>query len=333
MKRLGRGSSKLSRPLSFVLALAGVPLLAAADQPPAAGSFLRSDDHRVAAIAYRIAIGAVAHCPERVPIAGVQFDHLAEYAPRDRPGLIARRSLDRGPGVVSVVEASPAARAGLIAGDVLLSVNGRPPYSSPDIAGSAAAARERTGRLLEDESRSEPARLLVLRSGRELTLDLAAQSGCPARVRLARSGEARAVAGGGNVVLTTAALDETKNEDELAVIIGHELAHVVLRHGERLRAEGVPRGALRQFGRNAERVLATETEADRLGLRLAFAAGYDVTAAIPFWRRFYAKYDGPRLFRTHPALATREQLVRDTIAELQAGAQRPELGKGALGDR
>lgn len=323
----------LSRPLSFMLAVAGAILLGAADEPPRAGSFLRIDDHRVSTVAYRIATGAIAHCAERIPVAGLHLDHLAEYAVPDRPGLIGLRSLDRGPGVVSVVDGGPAARAGLAAGDVLLLVNGRSLEPVPGIAGSAEVARERTGRLLEEELRSGPARLLVLRSGQALPVVLAAQPGCPARVRLARSAEPRAAAGGGKIVLTTAALAETENDDELAVIIGHELAHVVLKHGERLRTQRVPRGWLREVGKNAGRVLATEREADRLGLKLAWVAGYDVNAAIPFWRRFYAKYDGPRLFRTHPALPERERLIREVIAELQAGAQRPELGKGAAGER
>lgn len=280
-----------------------------------------------------MATGAVAHCPERIPVSGLYLDHLAEYAAPDRPRLIEGRFLDRGPGVLSVVEDSPAARAGLMAGDVLISVNERAAYASPDALISPETAREQTRQFLEQELRLGPARLLVLRSGAQLVLTLASAPGCPARVRLARSPEARAVAGGGNIVLTTAALAETGNDDELAVIISHELAHVVLKHGERLRAQGVPRGPSRELGRNAERVLATEREADRLGIRLAWAAGYDVNAAIPFWRRFYAKYDGPRSFRTHPSLPDRERLIREAIAELQAGAERPQLRKGAPGQR
>jgi hypothetical protein len=323
----------LSRPLSFVLVVVGAFPLGAGDDQTLAGSFLRIEDHRVATVGYRIATGAVAYCPDRIPVSGLYLDHLAEYAAADRPGLILRRSLDRGPGVLSVVDNSPAARAGLIAGDVLLSINERSVSSSPQLLTSPEAARDLTGRLLEQALRLGSARLLVLRSGREVPLLLAAQPGCPARVRLARSEEARAAAGGGKIVLTTAALAETQSDDELAVIIGHELAHVVLKHGERLRAQRVPRGWLREFGRNAERVLETEKEADRLGIKLAWAAGYDANAAIPFWRRFYAKYDGPRLFRTHPALPQRERLIRATIAELEAGAERPELGKGAPGQR
>jgi len=50
--------------------------------------------------------------------------------------------------------------------------------------------------------------------------------------------------------------------------------------------------------------------------RLMSAAGYDLNRAIPFWRRYLTKYDGPQLFRSHPSLAAREQIVRDEMAKL-----------------
>ena len=53
-----------------------------------------------------------------------------------------------------------------------------------------------------------------------------------------------------------------------------------------------------------------EEEADRFGLRLMAAAGYDLDAAIPFWRRYLGKYDWfPQLFRSHPSLGARERIA------------------------
>jgi predicted Zn-dependent protease len=127
--------------------------------------------------------------------------------------------------------------------------------------------------------------------------------------------------------MTTAVLDFTRNDDEIAVVVGHELAHNILNHPSRLNSEKVPRGFLRGIGRNADKVRATEEEADALGIRLVRAAGYDASAAIPFWRRYYARFDGPQLFRTHPTLARRERIIADTIADLDRGAQRPELSR------
>lgn len=306
---------------------------AAAPPLPADSTYIRADDYRVAAIAYRIGLAGAAYCPERAPLTGLLLHHLADYDAPGRATMIDAYGMDRGPGVLAVVGGSPAARAGLAAGDVILSFDGKP-LPAPDrigaSAGSSAArqAIEAVEAQIEDRLRRGPVPLRILRDGAERDLTLDSVSGCPARARLARSGQTNAFANGRYVILTTAILAFARNDDELAAILSHELAHNILGHPARLRAAGVPRGLLRGFGKNASRVRETEEEADRLGLRLAWAAGYDVEAAIPFWRRYYEKYDAPlQLFRTHPSLAAREAIAAQVIAELRAesdqGAQRP----------
>ena len=303
--------------LSVFLALAAAPLVE--------GSFLREEDRSIAAIGYRIGTRAARFCPEPYPLTGLLFHHLPEYRAADRPELIERYGLDRGPGILAVIEGSPAAQAGLAAGDVLLSVNGKT-FPSP-LAMAAEPERRRWRKsveaaeaLLEEQLRLGPVKLVVLRDGRQLDVELAPIAGCPARVRLARSSQVNAFATGRYVVMTTGLLGFTTDEDELAIALAHELAHNVLKHRDRLEAQRVPTGLLRGFGRNASRIRATEEEADRLGIKLAWAAGYDVSAAIPFWRRFYAKYDSPQLFRTHPGLGARERLIAQAIAELPGGS-------------
>jgi len=291
---------------------------------PAAGSFLRAQDHRIAAITYRIARAGSALCPDSYPLTGLLFHHLPEYELEDRDQVTALYKLDRGPGVLTVLDDSPGALAGLAAGDVLLAVNGRPFPPPTAIDRDREDWRddvEKTEALLEEQLRLGPAKLLVLRGDRQIEVVLDSVSGCPGRVRLARSPQVNAFASGRYVVMTTGLLGFTQDEDELAVVIAHELAHNILDHPARLKAQKVPRGFLRGFGKNAARVRATEEAADRLAIRLLWRAGYDVSAAIPFWRRFYARYDnGLQLFRTHPGLKARERLISEAIAELPATA-------------
>jgi hypothetical protein len=299
--------------------------LALAAAPPLEGSFLRAEDRTIATIGYRIASRASRFCPEPYPLTGLLFHHLPEYRLADRAALVQRYGLDRGPGILAVIDGSPAAQAGLAAGDVLLSVNGKPFPSPLQIAAEPERKRwrksvEATEALLEEQLRLGRVELIVLRDGRELEIELVPISGCPARVRLARSSQVNAFATGRYVVMTTGLLGFTSDEDELAIALAHELAHNILKHADRLEAQKVPTGFLRGFGKNASRIRATEEEADRLGIKLAWAAGYDVSAAIPFWRRFYAKYDSPQLFRTHPGLGARERLIADAISELPAAA-------------
>ncbi|MDP8994641.1 MAG: PDZ domain-containing protein, partial [Pseudomonadota bacterium] len=107
-------------------ALAVAPALAQRPQPTAAeaGSFLREADHRVAGIVYQLGVAGRDHCPEAFPLTGLSFHHLAEYRPQDRPEAIRRYGLDAGIGVLSVQPGSPAAQAGIAAGDVLVAANG-----------------------------------------------------------------------------------------------------------------------------------------------------------------------------------------------------------------
>lgn len=306
---------------------------AAFGQPPGRSpiaSTLRESDARVAAIAYRLARNGGPICPETHPLTGMLFHHLAEYGPADRAQMVDRYALDRGPGILTVLADSPASRAGLQAGDVLLGVNGDAFASGAAIAAEAKrklwrkrAEAEET--RLEAALRKGPARLQVLREGRTMALTLGSEPGCHGRVRLARSTQVNAFASGSTVIMTTALLDFLKDDDELAVVLGHELSHNILRHPDLLDEQGVPRkGILRGIGKNASRVWKTEEEADRFGIRLMWRAGFNVNAAIPFWRRYLGRYDAlPQIFRTHPSLPVRERITREEITALTKLAPQP----------
>lgn len=296
----------------------GAPAAAIPDAA-AASTTLRQDDLRVALVAYRLALAGASSCPQRHPLTGLLFHHLAEYEPRDRPLMIARHGLDRGPGILTVLAGTPASRAGLVAGDVLLAVNGRPLPTGASVA--AEPKREKWRRLadeaeaeLETALRSGPADLKVLREGREIALRLGSVPACLGRVRLARSTQVNAFATGRSVVMTLAMLRFLRSDDELAVVLGHELSHNIFGHPAMRSEEGILRG----LGIKASAAWKREEAADRFGLRLMAAAGYDLDAAIPFWKRYLGKYDWfPQLFRSHPSLGARERIATEEIAAIR----------------
>jgi hypothetical protein len=323
----------------FVAALATAPVPLGAAQSPsltptpsraqaaaAPGSFLRAADHRIVAIVYRLGLGGRAHCPAPFPLTGIAFHHLADYRAEDRAAAAARYGLDRGPGILSVVDGSPAAAAGLQAGDVLVSVNGA---AFPPSAAIAAESRVRDRRamirtaeeLFEDHLRRGPATLEVARGAHVRTVRLSPIPGCPARGRLARSEQDGAFADGRYAIMTTDFLDFFRSDDELAVALAHELAHNILGHPQQLREQGVPNSFLRHLGRNARLVRATEVEADKLSVRLLHGGGYDLDAILPFWRRLLGRLDSRLMVvSAHPGLASRERYLADEIAALRGAA-------------
>lgn len=139
---------------------------------------------------------------------------------------------------------------------------------------------------------------------------------------------------GGKVVVYSGLLPVTQDEPSLAIVMGHEIAHAVARHGN----ERMSQGLLQQAGGvalniymaqkpEATRALFNtaygagttvgvmlpfsrlqETEADKLGLIFAAMAGYDPHVAPKFWQRMAAKSGGnkpPELLSTHPSDETR----------------------------
>ena len=133
---------------------------------------------------------------------------------------------------------------------------------------------------------------------------------------------------GGKMAVYSGILPYTQNEDGLAVVLGHEAAHAIARHGgenmsraglvsvlsvgtslatdgeydEVISAAGAAYGLLGEpaFSRSQE------SEADELGLFITAQAGYDPRMAITLWERMAARGGGvPEFLSTHPSEATR----------------------------
>jgi predicted Zn-dependent protease len=146
---------------------------------------------------------------------------------------------------------------------------------------------------------------------------------------------------GGKVVVYEGILPLTQDRTGLAVVMGHEIAHAVARHGN----ERMSAGMLAQFGAAAlntamkEKPEATrrlflgaygvgaqvgvllpysrqhETEADYLGLIFMARAGYDPRAAVPFWQRMASKGGAspPEFLSTHPTSQTRIENIKKAM--------------------
>jgi predicted Zn-dependent protease len=154
---------------------------------------------------------------------------------------------------------------------------------------------------------------------------------------------------GGKVGVYTGLFKYIKNDDDLATVLSHEVAHALERHaGERLsqsrlaQAGGLALGvglAALGVGSGASQVamqgygLGTklgvllpysrvqESEADKIGLILMAKAGYDPKSALTFWERFATgkkdKAQTPQFLSTHPSDATRIENMRAFLPEAE----------------
>jgi predicted Zn-dependent protease len=147
---------------------------------------------------------------------------------------------------------------------------------------------------------------------------------------------------GGKVFVYTGLIELSENNDQLAAVIGHEVAHAIARHGsERMSqqlmaqvgyqaaaaAVGAKSGAAMQafqvgYGLTTQvGVLLPfsrkhEHEADKIGMILMAKAGYNPEAAIEFWRRMSQKSDGespPAFLSTHPTNEDRIAALQDFL--------------------
>ncbi len=149
---------------------------------------------------------------------------------------------------------------------------------------------------------------------------------------------------GGKIVFYTGILPVTRNDEGIAVVMGHEIAHVVARHGNERMSQQllVQTGgmalsvALREKPEETRNMFLTaygagsavgvllpysrthEKEADRLGLIFMAMAGYNPAEAISFWERMEQLSGGsapPEFLSTHPSSATRIKDMKDFLPE------------------
>ena len=148
---------------------------------------------------------------------------------------------------------------------------------------------------------------------------------------------------GGKIAVYTGIFPVAHDETGLAVVMGHEVAHALAKHGN----ERMSQGLLTQLGGVALSTALSnqpgitnqifvaaygiganvgillpysrlhESEADRIGLTLMAKAGYDPREAIPFWQRMNEKGKGssPEFLSTHPAPETRIKQIESLIPE------------------
>ena len=151
---------------------------------------------------------------------------------------------------------------------------------------------------------------------------------------------------GGKIAIYTGMLEITKNENGLAAVMGHEIAHAVAKHsverasrsilvntstqlidiftGGKLskinRATGMNTvGLLSQIGLMNPFTRKQESEADYLGLVFSSLSGYDIRETVKIWERMKKANKGkepPEFMSTHPSSSNRIKTINDWMNEI-----------------
>ena len=239
--------------------------------------------------------------------------------------------------VLHPIANSPAERAGVRAGDILMSINGDPITSKVDLEWF----------FNNGISSDKECDVVIKRKNKEVLFKIQPVR-LPTHATFAISPEGTVIAGtdGKRFVASYGILNLIRDDDELAIILGHELAHVLRNHNVKELSGmtmgsalppvvsrliglgpilgpfvsaifGAFAGAFRAgFSRDLER------EADYIGLYIAHSAGYDVGKAPDFWER--VAIENPEslvadYWATHPSASERLVRIKKTVKLIREG--------------
>jgi Peptidase family M48/PDZ domain len=234
------------------------------------------------------------------------------------------------PRVIAVADGSPAALAGIAPGDDVLKLNGQP-------VPKTGTARWIADSVMQDGT--APITLTTRRDGEVRQLTLYPVMGCSIPIQLKTTPVPNANANEDRIVVQSGFLRLLQTDADLAVVIGHELAHANLGHlrkqqqnallgevGGAVIDGGLLLGGIYTnwtFSRHFEKAGAMaysvdfEREADYVGAYYAARAGYDISGSENIWRAMALESPNDiRLARTHPTTPARFVQMQKTIAEI-----------------
>jgi predicted Zn-dependent protease len=170
-------------------------------------------------------------------------------------------------------------------------------------------------------------------------------------VNLIRSGNINAFCmPGGKIAFFTGILEKLSlTDDEVAMVMGHEIAHALREHARERAAKntltnvgGRIIGSL-IFGGGAGELIGAaggnlltlrfsrndELESDLIGMELAARAGYDPAAGVSLWEKMSAAAKGapPQWLSTHPAGDTRIKIIKDNLKDVAGLYERAKAAK------
>lgn len=219
------------------------------------------------------------------------------------PGFLSNRHFNHNPAhgvyLAYVLEDTPLAQAGLQAGDILQKINDQ------DVDTEAQALR------VIRENGFEPLALEMRRGGHMFNVTVQPEAlKVNVEFDVEPNADINALTTPTKITLQYGILNFIRTEEELAVILAHELAHIVRRH-----TDSIP--VIFMAGMLANKLTKDlERDADFYSLIFLKAAGYDPQQAVSFYERIAIQLPETRkggLLYTHPGMTERSLRVRKAL--------------------
>ena len=234
---------------------------------------LAQRDAIVNEVGFLLARAAAPECPGQTEQAGFALHSASQYAPVWRESVQDLFGIADQVAFAAIAAESAPAAAGLQVGDQIVAINGArfgPGNNDPQ---ASFAQTDRIYEQLLGALQRGQADLLVRRGGIDIPIRIEARAGCAVVFQI-RSGKGLTATSGRQwISISDEMVAFAADESELAYILAHELAHVVLGDADR---------------RSPRRVSARQREqrADLAGQMLAACAGFDPSAGARFWQRY-----------------------------------------------
>ncbi len=263
-------------------------------QTKAAFARLLSQQQRLDRVAARILQANAGFCKKTRLDFGITTKSLKSYPKHIRASAARELGVREEPTVLFVRKDSPAAKAGVRRGDEILGAQGRPVSAF-------------------DKSLKDAKVLHIRRDGKSLNLPIQGIRSCAVPVRLKTSSAINAWADGKHITVTTAMMDFVRNDRELALVLGHELAHNTMGHIKKAIWNTIISG----FATRTTRPF--EAEADYVGLYYMARAGYEMDGVEEVWRRLGILFPKSVVrAKSHPVTPERLLAIRMTAREIRA---------------
>jgi beta-barrel assembly-enhancing protease len=237
--------------------------------------------------------------------------------------------------ILNVTPQSPAEKSELKAGDTLVSIDN---WLVPLGKESAKLVRDK---LALSGKTFSPVQIVVNRDSVEKTISITPVKACDFSVVLAPDDVKNAYADGKNIVVYKGMMDFFKTDEEIALVVSHELAHNTMKHLDAQTKNATVGGV---FGLLLDIAAATagvntngnftrmgaglagsafsvsfEQEADYVGLYFMKKANYDIEHAAEFWRRMAVSNSQAITMKTsHPTTPERFVAIEATVKEINA---------------